>query len=134
MVNTLDVTISGEITDMYVLPNDSIWSFNYCTPYFKAYETPTHKTLNLVNIESFEEMEYPIVQYVITEKPYKWFKRFWFSGTSKLYNVERKELGTKKVTWVKMRSGEKYMIDESAMCIQNALDACVWTADLTKGV
>ena len=32
------------------------------------------------------------------------------------------------------RSGKTYMIDESAECLKNALDGCVWTAEFLKSI
>ncbi len=50
------------------------------------------------------------------------------------YDVDFEISGIKKVTYVKMRSGKTYMIDESAECLKNALDECVWSADFLKAL
>ena len=132
MVNSLEVTISGEVSNTYYLPNDTVWDSHYCVDHYVAYNKPRNISLNLVNVETFQEITYPILEHVVTEKKVNWLARLLFVGTSKLYDVEHRQVGTKKVTWIKMRSGAKYMVDESASLIQNALDACVWTADVVK--
>ena len=59
------------------------------------------------------------------------FKKLLFGSS---YDVDFKISSIKKVTYVKMRSGKEYMIDESVECLKNAIDGCVWTADFLKSI
>ena len=131
-INTLDITISGEPTDFFVMPKEynAFDRYQSCKVYWHSYEKPIVKTINLVNVESFSATLYPIVKYEITPKTNSRFKKwFWEGFPKKLFDIKRIELGEKQVTWVKMRSNEKFCIDESVEYLKNAIDACVWTAD-----
>ena len=132
-INTLDVTLSGYPAYEYRLPNGDWQYFHHSRfEYFwKPYKKPTTKTLNLINVESFESLSYPIVDISVKSKPVSWLKRFWYSGwnNSKLYSTSINVIGMKIVTKVTMRSKETYIIDESVQCLKNAIDACVWNID-----
>ena len=134
MVNTLDVTVSGYPENKIQLPNGD-WRYlilingceNGCECYWSQYKKPMTMTLNLVNIESFETLAYPLIEYSIKEKPISWFKKIWYD---KIYEIGVKQIGLKVLTKVYMRSKKSFIIDESAECLKNALDACVWNADI----
>lgn len=129
-INTLDVTLSGYPTREYRLPNGD-WQYfrhNKFEYFWKPYKKPTTKTLNLINVESFESLSYPIVDISVESKPVSWLKRFWYAGwnNSQLYSTSINVIGMKTVTKVTMRSKETYIIDESVQCLKNAIDNCVW--------
>lgn len=132
-VNSIEVTVSGYVNNTYELPDDSVWESHFCDYHFVAYKYPKSFSVNLLNVETFREISYPILEHKIELKKISWLKRLVYAficpDKESLYNIEHKQIGVKTVTWLKMRSGDKYMVDESAMCIQNALDACVWNAD-----
>ena len=137
MVNTLDVTLSGYPESTIQLPNGD-WTYlisvNGCECYRRQFEKPKTMTLHLVNIESFETLEYPLIEYSVKEKPISWFKKFWYDGWNydKIYDINIKQIGLKVLTKVYMRSKQSFIIDESAECLKNALDACVWNADIKE--
>ena len=91
-------------------------------------------TLHLLNVESFETLAYPLIEYSVKEKPISWFKKFWYDGWNddKIYDINIKQIGFKVLTKVYMRSKKSFIIDESAECLKNALDACVWNADIKE--
>ena len=99
--------------------------------FWKPYKKPTTKTLNLINVESFESLSYPIVDIAVKSKPVPWLKRFWYAGwnNSKLYSTSINVTGMKTVTKVTMRSKDTYIIDESVQCLKNAIDNSVWNID-----
>lgn len=135
MINTLDVTVSGYPENKITLPNGD-WKYlslvNDCGLYWRQYNKPRTLTLNLVNIESFETLVYPLIEYSVKDKPISWFKKFWYDGWNydKIYDISIKQIGFKTLTKVYMRSKVSFIIDESAECLKNALDACVWNADI----
>ena len=134
MLNTFDITESGYPVYDYKRPNGYYASFSYNGYYgfWKSYNKVCTRTLNLVNVESFEELEFPILEKIVfTEQPKSKFKKLLFGSS---YDVDFKISRIKKVTCVKMRSGKTYMIDESAECLKNALDSCVWTAEFLKSL
>ena len=134
MLNTFDITESGYPVYEYRYPNGFYRSFLYdgYHGFWKSYSKVCTRTLNLVNIESFEELEFPILEKIIfTERPKSKFKKLLFGSS---YDVDFKISSIKKVTYVKMRSGKTYMIDESVECLKNALDGCVWSADFLKAI
>lgn len=137
MVNTLDVTLSGYPENTIQLPNGD-WTYlslvNGYECYWHQYKKPKTITLNLVNIESFETLEYPLIEYSVKEKPISWFKKFWYDGWNygKIYDINIKQIGSKALTRVYMRSKQSFIIDESVECLKNALDACVWNADIKE--
>ena len=134
MLNTFDITESGYPLYEYKCPNNFYRSFSYngYYGYWKFYDKIYTTTVNLVNIESFKALEFPIVKKIIfTEQPISKFKKMLFGSS---YDVDFEISGIKKVTYVKMRSGKTYMIDESAECLKNALDSCVWTAEFLKSI
>lgn len=134
MLNTFDITESGYPLYDYRCPNGDYRSFSYNGYYgfWKFYNKVCTRTLNLVNVESFEELKFPILEKIVfTERPKSIFKKLLFGRS---YDVDFKISRIKKVTYVKMRSGKTYMIDESAECLKNALDSCVWTADFLKSI
>lgn len=133
MTNTLDVTMSGYPAIGYRFPNGTYRYFQYKNyiSYWKEYHEHKHKTLNLLNVESFELVCFPIVSISFLDKHASKFKRFWYDGwyDDKLYDVNIELIGIKNVTSLKMRSGDKMLVDESVDCLKNAIDACIWTAD-----
>ena len=135
MVNTLDVALSGYPENEIRLPNGH-WRYlsleDGCQFYWHPYNKPKTRTLHLVNVESFETLAYPLIECDIKEKPISWIKKFWYDGWNddKIYDINIKQIGLKTVTRVYMRSKESFIIDESAECLKNALDACVWNADI----
>ena len=137
MVNTFDVTVSGYPENTIMLPNgdwkylSSINNFNF---YWCQYKKPKTLTLHLVNVESFETLVYPLIEYSVKDKPISWFKKFWYDGWNyaKIYDINIKQIGFKTLTKVYMRSKASFIIDESAECLKNALDACVWNADIKE--
>ena len=137
MVNTLDVTVSGYPENKITLPNgdwkylSSVNNFNF---YWRQYKKPKTLTLHLVNVESFETLTYPLIEYSVKDKPISWFKKFWYDGWNyaKIYDINIKQIGFKTLTKVYMRSKQAFIIDESAECLKNALDACVWNADIKE--
>lgn len=134
MLNTFDITESGYPVYDYKYPNGCYRSFSYKGYHgcWKSYNKVYTRTLNLVNVESFEELEFPILEKIVfTERPKSIFKKLLFGSS---YDVDFKISSIKKVTCVKMRSGKIYMIDESAECLKNALDSCVWTAEFLKSI
>ena len=134
MLNTFDITESGYPVYDYKYPNGfySSFSYNGYHGFWKPYNKVCIRTLNLVNVESFEELEFPILEKIVfTERPKSMFKKLLFGSS---YDVDFKISSIKKVTYVKMRSGKTYMIDESVECLKNAIDACVWTADFLKSI
>ena len=137
-INTLDVTISGYPDNEFRLPNGQYEFFhcNGCSCFWNPYREPITKTLNLVNIEWFEPFNYPLVEIYCKEKPVSWFKKFWYSGwqNDKLYDIDIKVVGEKTVTRVIMRSKTSFFIDESVECLKNAIDACVWNADIKERI
>ena len=133
MVNTIDLTLSGYPSNGFRLPNGN---WRWCATYWHPCKTPQMKTVNLVNIETFEQFTYPIIELHIKEKPISWLKKFWWSfwNDDKIYDISIKTVGMKTVTNVTLRSGKTLMADESVDCLKNALDACVWTADFANDV
>ena len=134
MINTFDITESGYPVYDYKRPKGFYSSFSYDGYYgfWKFYDKVHTTTINLVNVESFKELEFPIVEKIIfTERPKSMFKKLLFGSS---YDVDFKISSIKKVTYVKMRSGKEYMIDESVECLKNAIDGCVWTADFLKSI
>lgn len=137
MTNTLAVTLSGFPDTEIRLPNGN-WRWLYpidgVERYWHQYKQPKSKILNLVNIESFEAFSCPLIECTIKEKPISRFMKFWWSGWNDdaIYDINIKVVGTKTGTKVYMRSGESFTIDESVECIENALDACIWTADIKE--
>lgn len=134
MLNTFDITESGYPLYDYRYPNGYYVSFSYdgYHGFWKSYDKVYTRTLNLVNVESFEELEFPILEKIIfTERSKSMFKKLLFGSS---YDVNFKISKIKKVTYVKMRSGKTYMIDESVECLKNALDGCVWSADFLKAI
>ena len=137
MINTLDVTVSGYPENTITLPNgdwkylSSVNNFNF---YWCKYKKPKTLTLHLVNVESFETLTYPLIEYSVKDKPISWFKKFWYDGWNyaKIYDISIKQIGFKTFTKVYMRSKKSFIIDESAECLKNALDACVWNADIKE--
>ena len=132
MVNTLDVTVSGYPENKIRLPNGDfryLILINGCECYWCQCKKPKTITLNLVNIESFETLTYPLIEYNIKEKPISWFKKIWYD---KIYEIGIKQIGLKVLTKVYMRSKKSFIIDESAECLKNAIDACVWNADIKE--
>ena len=138
MINTLDVTISGYPENLIQLPNGD-WIYlssvvNGGEYYWCQYKKPKTITLHLVNIEAFKTLEYPLIEYSVKEKPISWFKKFWYDGWNydKIYDINIKQIGIKVLTKVYMRSKQSFIIDESAECLKNALDACVWNAHIKE--
>lgn len=137
MINTLDVTLSGYPENTIQLPNGD-WIYlslvNDYGLYWRQYNKPKTMTLHLVNIEWFETLTYPLIEYSIKKKPIFWFKKFWYDGWNydKIYDINIKQIGLKVLTKVYMRSKQSFIIDESAECLKNALDACVWNADIKE--
>lgn len=132
-MNTFDITESGYPVYDYKYPNGFYHSFSYDGKYYgfwKSYDKVHTLTINLVNVESFYELEFPIVEKIIfTERPKSMFKKLLFGSS---YDVDIKISSIKKVTYVRMRSGKEYMIDESVDCLKNALDGCVWSAEFLE--
>ena len=135
MINTLDVTVSGHLAIGYFLPNGSFryLDFEEYDSYWKEYpiDRRKHKTLNLINVESFVPVRVPLLDIKVVDKKVSALKRFLYDGwnDSKLYDVKISLVGVKEVTYIKMRSGESLYVDETSDCLKNAIDACVWTAD-----
>ena len=138
MINTLDITMTGHPAYEFRLPNGD-WRFFYADGFeffWKPYKKLIVKTINLVNVESFEPFTYPLVNIDIKDKPISKFKKFWLSGwnNDKLYSIDIKVVGMKTVTKISMRSKETFIVDESVECIKNAIDACVWNAEIKEDV
>lgn len=142
MINTIDLTISGMPVIFYRLPNgdfkDLKFKYDGETYYesWKKYDKPIFTTINLINIESFKQLSYPIVDIKIASKKTTWWQRFWYDGwnADALYDIKIDVVDVKNVTYVKMRSGDKFIVDESVDFLKNALDGCVWTADFLKSL
>lgn len=134
MINTINVTVSGCPYSEYRLPNGKYKQFTFqgYDQYWHVYKAEKSFDMNLLNIETFEKQVYPIVDICCKEKPVPWLKKFWWSGwrDDLLYDVSIKLKQLKEVTFVTMRSGRGFYIDESVDCLKNALDASVWTADI----
>ena len=135
MVNTIDVTVSGYPKSEIYLPNGNCIYFIYedYHSFWRTCKSPDIKTLNLVNIESFKQLSFPLADIKITpKKNVSWVKRFWYAGwkDEKIFDIDIKVIGMKDVTLVKTRSGEHLYVDESTECLKNALDASVWFADI----
>lgn len=142
MINTIDLTISGMPVTFYRLPNGDFkdLKFKYdgeiCYESWKKYDKPISITINLVNVESFNQLSYPIVDIKVASKKITWWQRFWYDGWNAdvLYDIKIDVVDVKNVTYVKMRSGDKFIVDESVDFLKNALDGCVWTADFLKSL
>ena len=137
MINTFDVTVSGYPENKITLPNGDwkyLSSVNNFDFYWRQYKKPKTLTVHLVNVESFETLTYPLIEYSVKDKPISWFKKFWYDGWNyaKIYDINIKQIGFKTLTKVYMRSKVSFIIDESAECLKNALDACVWNADIKE--
>ena len=134
-INTFDITISGDVRYGYYLPNGDYADFYFNGDYafWKSYDNVQTLTLNLANIESFKKLSFPIVKITAKPKKINAFKKWWYSGCiEKLYDINIKLISIKDVTYIKMRSGKTYMIDESVECLKNAFEGCVWTADFLE--
>ena len=133
MVNTLDVTLSGYPVYDLRDPCGGLHFLSECSIHAAWKSTPSKTTtLNLVNIESFRELVYPVVEVKFTENKISLLKKLWYVMALpdyKVFTLSIKVIGEKKVTEVTMRSKERFLVDESAECLKNALDACIWTAD-----
>lgn len=131
--NTFDITISGYPLNDIMLPNGSFQPFhlNGYSAFWKPYNKSIVETINLVNVETFLSLSYPIVKITINEKPISKFKKFWYDGwdNTKVYDIDIQAIDIKHVTYVTMRSKQTLLIDETCECLKNALDACIWTAD-----
>ena len=134
MYNIIEVIESGCPYDEYISPNGEYKRFDFdgYREYWHAYKDKKSFAVNLLNIETFEKRVYPIVDICCKEKPVSWLKKFWWSGwrDDLLYDVSIKVLDMKEVTFVTMRSGRRFYIDESVECLENALDVSAWTADI----
>ena len=138
MFNTFDITLSGYPYHEVEYPNGD-WHFLHMeddgiSEYWHAYKSPKTKTVNLLNIESFHSIICPVVKFKWIDRNMSWWKKFWFAvleDNDKIWKLDIKVLGQKEATVVKMRSGDKFIIDESAECLKNAIDSSVWTA-ITK--
>ena len=143
MLNTFDITESGCPAYHYIDPDGEVRDFK-CGGYYsfwKFYDEVKTTTINLVNVESFKELDFLVIERIdfiekqaVKDKSSfkKWLYKFFVSEY--VYNVDVKQAGIKKVTYVKMRSGDTYLIDESVECLKNAIDGCVWTADFLKSI
>lgn len=132
MTNTLDVTVSGYLSDELQYPNCRWFPFKHND--FRCYFQPyTHKnmfTLNLAQVETFHETNAPVLDKVVFhEKQMSKLKKWWFSDwcPEKIYDVEYHVKEIRAFTFVKMRSGTTFLVDESVECLKNALDGCIWT-------
>lgn len=142
MINTIDVTISGMPVIFYRLPNGDFkdLKFNHdgkiCYESWKKYDKPISITINLVNVESFKQLSYPIVDIKVASKKTTWWQRFWNDGLNNdvLYDIKIDVVDVKNVTYVKMRSGDKFIVDESVDFFKNALDGCVWTTEFLESI
>ena len=134
MINTLDITISGFPDYEFELPNGNSRYFhlNEFIHYWHPYKGAKVISINLVNVESFIAVKYPLVNIKITPKKISTFKKLLFDGWNddKLYDIAIDVIGIKDVTAITMRSGQKFIADESVDCIKNAIDACIWDADI----
>ena len=134
MINTFDITISGYLKSFVRRPDGRLEYFTYdgyheFWQFYKNYET---MTLNLVNIESFKQLKFPIIDKVIfKEKPMSMFKKL---ITENIYDIKYTVTSFKDVTYVKMRSGTTYLVDESVECLKNALDSCIWSDAFLKAI
>ena len=139
MFNTLDVVLSGFPQDIYRFPNGGWRQFKlngYNATYWHPYEKPSTMTINLVNIETFCQFIYPIVSIEINKKPISLLKQWWYENwrDDKIYDTSIKVLSYKIGTQLNMRSGKIFYVDEDTECIKNALDACVWNADIKESI
>lgn len=142
MLNTIDITESGCPITFYRLPNGSFNDLEFkhngeiyrCA--WKKYDKSIVRTINIINIESFNELSYPIVDIKITNKNVSWWKKFWYSDWKPeiLYDIKINVIEMKNVTYIKMRSGNKFMVDESSDFLKNALDVCVWSTDFLESL
>ena len=142
-LNTFDITESGYPVYHCIDPDGEVIDFK-CGDYYsfwKFYDKIQTTTINLVNVESFKELHFLVIDRIdfikkqaIKDKSSfkKWLYKFFVSAY--VYDIDVKQAGIKKVTYVKMRSGDTYFIDESAECLKNALDSCVWTADFLESI
>ena len=83
-------------------------------------------TVNTLQVAYFKEIEVPIVRVSCKRKKgVGALKAWWWRGwdNDKVYDIEVKELGKKKVTMLKMASGETYYVDEPAELFRSALDS-----------
>ena len=134
-INTFDITISGNAQYGYCLSDGNYvdFYFNGYYAFWKSNDNVQTLTLNLANIESFKKLSFPIVKIVVKPKKINAFKKWWYSGcVEKLYDISINLISIKNVTYIKMRSGRTYLIDESVECLKNAFEGCVWTADFLE--
>ena len=93
MINTIDLTISGMPVIFYRLPNgdfkDLKFKYDGETYYesWKKYDKPIFTTINLINIESFKQLSYPIVDIKIVvvflkDIHYRAFRNVWIFSCS----------------------------------------------------
>lgn len=82
-------------------------------------------TVNALQIARFKALEVPVVQVSCKRKKgVGSLKAWWWRGmdNDKVYDIEVKELGRKKVTMLKLASGETYYVDEPADVFRAAID------------
>lgn len=121
----IDITVSGYSQDVFLTPNGNIRYFR--DPITgKRYEVwhdcgkIEKRRVNVMNIESFMPVSYPVVEVNFKRKKLSWWKRFLFSDTDITYDIDINDIGVKNVTILHMVSGNKLIVDQTAAVFEKA--------------
>ena len=119
----IDVTESGSIVYYASLLDGE--SKYISTGAWKEWGWQNKFTVNALQISTFKEIEVPIVEVKCVRKPgvgrlRAWWWRGW--DNSKVYDIEVKEVGKKKITMLKLSSGDVHYVNEPAEVFRNAID------------
>ena len=126
----IDVTVSGSLKSGYRLPNGNIKYFvdKSDVPY-DVWKTasPRKFKLNALNIETFSERKYPMVDISVKKKDISKFAEFFYKDLfdEKVYDVTIKPVGEKTVTEVRTSSGSVFYFDEGVSVFENALNGII---------
>lgn len=123
----MTITISGDIRTMYRLPNGSYADIvidHHFTAVWKDCP-PYSRVINICNIEQLNEQKIPIVDIKASWKPgvnalQKWWWENW--NNEKVMDIDIKVKEYKTVTWVKMVSGETFLVDQSLLDFYDAFN------------
>ena len=88
---------------------------NFFKPHWVNWKNAITTTIVASNIEEFKAGELPIYKFKFTKNPFWKFK--WFP-----YEVEYEKIGVKKYTFIRMVSGERYLVDQSYEEIKKAIE------------
>lgn len=94
------------------------------TPAWRFSDRPTESRINLMSIEEIKPLEYPTFSAKITSFKTPWWKLRSFCEEKDLYSVEFVRTGTKKVTYLRMPSGPKF-VDQDCAEILQAVQECM---------